>query len=141
MELEFIMDGGADALNGTIWFPNTPSPPYEQLSPVRQNRRDPIATQHVSFLLSVLLPRDNRIVSRCWYSRWKRRRFTTLRRVSINVANRGKSPRVLSVCYSACVYQPISLLCSRALYSRRKTARQPSSIRLRNARFENPIAR
>ncbi|KAK9302145.1 hypothetical protein QLX08_005749 [Tetragonisca angustula] len=46
MELEFIMDGGADALNGTIWFPNTPSPPYEQLSPVRQNRRDPIATQH-----------------------------------------------------------------------------------------------
>ncbi|KAK9302140.1 hypothetical protein QLX08_005749 [Tetragonisca angustula] len=48
MELEFIMDGGADALNGTIWFPNTPSPPYEQLSPVRQNRRDPIATQHAS---------------------------------------------------------------------------------------------
>ncbi|XP_017766758.1 PREDICTED: transcription factor CP2-like protein 1 isoform X3 [Eufriesea mexicana] len=46
MELEFIMDGGADALNGTIWFPNTPSPPYEQLSPVRQNRCDPIATQH-----------------------------------------------------------------------------------------------
>ncbi|XP_017766757.1 PREDICTED: transcription factor CP2-like protein 1 isoform X2 [Eufriesea mexicana] len=48
MELEFIMDGGADALNGTIWFPNTPSPPYEQLSPVRQNRCDPIATQHAS---------------------------------------------------------------------------------------------
>ncbi|XP_076679017.1 transcription factor CP2 like gemini isoform X3 [Andrena cerasifolii] len=46
MELEFIMDGGADALNGTIWFPNTPSPPYEQLSPVRQNRCDAIATQH-----------------------------------------------------------------------------------------------
>ncbi|XP_012349470.1 transcription factor CP2-like protein 1 isoform X3 [Apis florea] len=46
MELQFIMDGGADALNGTIWFPNTPSPPYEQLSPVRQNRCDPIATQH-----------------------------------------------------------------------------------------------
>lgn len=40
------MDGSADALNGTIWFPNTPSPPYEQLSPVRQNRCDPIATQH-----------------------------------------------------------------------------------------------
>ncbi|XP_076765445.1 transcription factor CP2 like gemini isoform X4 [Xylocopa sonorina] len=48
MELQFIMDGGADALNGTIWFPNTPSPPYEQLSPVRQNRCDPIATQHAS---------------------------------------------------------------------------------------------
>ncbi|XP_076679015.1 transcription factor CP2 like gemini isoform X1 [Andrena cerasifolii] len=48
MELEFIMDGGADALNGTIWFPNTPSPPYEQLSPVRQNRCDAIATQHAS---------------------------------------------------------------------------------------------
>ncbi|XP_006558549.2 transcription factor CP2-like protein 1 isoform X1 [Apis mellifera] len=46
MELQFIMDGSADALNGTIWFPNTPSPPYEQLSPVRQNRCDPIATQH-----------------------------------------------------------------------------------------------
>lgn len=40
------MDGGAEALNGMIWFPNTPSPPYEQLSPVRQNRCDPIATQH-----------------------------------------------------------------------------------------------
>ncbi|XP_043262826.1 transcription factor CP2-like protein 1 isoform X2 [Colletes gigas] len=48
MELQFIMDGGADALNGTIWFPNTPSPPYEQLSPVRQNRCDVIATQHAS---------------------------------------------------------------------------------------------
>lgn len=48
MELQFIMDGGADALNGTIWFPNTPSPPYEQLSPVRTNRCDPIATQHAS---------------------------------------------------------------------------------------------
>ncbi|XP_053977484.1 transcription factor CP2-like protein 1 isoform X3 [Hylaeus volcanicus] len=46
MELQFIMDGTADALNGTIWFPNTPSPPYEQLSPVRQNRCDVIATQH-----------------------------------------------------------------------------------------------
>ncbi|CAK9827235.1 Upstream-binding protein 1 [Anthophora retusa] len=46
MELQFIMDSGADALNGTIWFPNTPSPPYEQLSPVRQNRCDAIATQH-----------------------------------------------------------------------------------------------
>ncbi|CAK9819498.1 Upstream-binding protein 1 [Anthophora quadrimaculata] len=40
------MDSGADALNGTIWFPNTPSPPYEQLSPVRQNRCDAIAHQH-----------------------------------------------------------------------------------------------
>ncbi|XP_026666750.1 transcription factor CP2-like protein 1 isoform X2 [Ceratina calcarata] len=48
MELEFIMDGGAEALNGTIWFPNTPSPPYEELSPVRQNRCDPIATQHAT---------------------------------------------------------------------------------------------
>ncbi|XP_017788954.1 PREDICTED: transcription factor CP2-like protein 1 [Habropoda laboriosa] len=48
MELQFIMDSGADALNGTIWFPNTPSPPYEQLSPVRQNRCDAIATQHAS---------------------------------------------------------------------------------------------
>ncbi|KAK9302143.1 hypothetical protein QLX08_005749 [Tetragonisca angustula] len=59
MELEFIMDGGADALNGTIWFPNTPSPPYEQLSPVRQNRRDPIATQHVSFLDKYNSPKDS----------------------------------------------------------------------------------
>ncbi|XP_076179978.1 transcription factor CP2 like gemini isoform X3 [Ptiloglossa arizonensis] len=48
MELQFIMDGGADALNGTIWFPNTPSPPYEQLSPVRQNRCDAIAAQQAS---------------------------------------------------------------------------------------------
>ncbi|XP_015428668.1 PREDICTED: transcription factor CP2-like protein 1 isoform X2 [Dufourea novaeangliae] len=48
MELQFIMDGAADAMNGTIWFPNTPSPPYEQQSPVRQNRCDPIATQHAS---------------------------------------------------------------------------------------------
>lgn len=48
MELQFIMDGSADSLNGTIWFPNTPSPPYEQLSPVRQNRCDAIASQHVS---------------------------------------------------------------------------------------------
>ncbi|XP_076241440.1 transcription factor CP2 like gemini isoform X2 [Calliopsis andreniformis] len=46
MELQFIMDGGADALNGTIWFPNTPSPPYEQLSPVHENRCN--ATQHAS---------------------------------------------------------------------------------------------
>lgn len=55
------MDGGADALNGTIWFPNTPSPPYEQLSPVRQNRCDPIATQHVSF--TMFLPSNNGIIS------------------------------------------------------------------------------
>lgn len=55
------MDGGADALNGTIWFPNTPSPPYEQLSPVRQNRCDPIATQHVSF--AIFFPRDSDIIS------------------------------------------------------------------------------
>lgn len=40
MELvELIMDtGGAEALNGTMWFPNTPSPPlYRRLSPVTQN--------------------------------------------------------------------------------------------------------
>lgn len=55
------MDGGADALNGTIWFPNTPSPPYEQLSPVRQNRCDPIATQHVSF--AMFFPWDSDIIS------------------------------------------------------------------------------
>lgn len=61
MELQFIMDGGADALNGTIWFPNTPSPPYEQLSPVRQNRCDPIATQHVSF--AMFFPWDSDIIS------------------------------------------------------------------------------
>ncbi|XP_034178253.2 transcription factor CP2 like gemini isoform X2 [Osmia lignaria lignaria] len=48
MELQFIMDGSADSLNGTIWFPNTPSPPYVQLSPVRQNRCDAIASQHAS---------------------------------------------------------------------------------------------
>ncbi|XP_012142765.1 transcription factor CP2 like gemini isoform X2 [Megachile rotundata] len=48
MELQFIMDGSADSLNGTIWFQNTPSPPYEQLSPVRQNRCDPLASQHAS---------------------------------------------------------------------------------------------
>ncbi|XP_014484646.1 PREDICTED: transcription factor CP2-like protein 1 isoform X3 [Dinoponera quadriceps] len=43
MELQLIMDGGAETLNGTMWFGNTSSPSYEQLSPVRSNRCDVIA--------------------------------------------------------------------------------------------------
>lgn len=112
MELEFIMDGGADALNGTIWFPNTPSPPYEQLSPVRQNRRDPIATQHVSFL-SVLLPQI--IVSSLVGTRVG---TATLHDVSTRIHELRKEGKVSSRIVGIIQrYQPISLLCSRALYS------------------------
>ncbi|XP_011873323.1 PREDICTED: transcription factor CP2-like protein 1 isoform X1 [Vollenhovia emeryi] len=39
MELQLMMDGGAETLHGAMWFSNT-SPSYEQLSPVRPNRCD-----------------------------------------------------------------------------------------------------
>ncbi|KAL0122502.1 hypothetical protein PUN28_007307 [Cardiocondyla obscurior] len=39
MELQLMMDSGAETLHGTMWFSNT-SPSYEQLSPVRPNRCD-----------------------------------------------------------------------------------------------------
>ena len=109
MELEFIMDGGADALNGTIWFPNTPSPPYEQLSPVRQNRRDPIATQHVSFLVSVLLPQiiEYRLALET----------ATLHDASNAFPLTSQTEESLLAHCRRVVqrYQPISLLCSLAL--------------------------
>lgn len=40
MELQLIMDSGAETLNGAMWFDNTSSPSYEQLSPIRPNRCD-----------------------------------------------------------------------------------------------------
>ncbi|XP_032672136.1 transcription factor CP2-like protein 1 isoform X3 [Odontomachus brunneus] len=40
MELQLIMDGGPETLNGTMWFSNTSSPTYEQLSPARSSRCD-----------------------------------------------------------------------------------------------------
>ncbi|XP_025075366.1 uncharacterized protein LOC105431990 isoform X1 [Pogonomyrmex barbatus] len=43
MELQLMMDGGTETLNGTMWFTNS-SPSYEQLSPVRPNRCDIIAS-------------------------------------------------------------------------------------------------
>ncbi|XP_029669319.1 transcription factor CP2-like protein 1 isoform X1 [Formica exsecta] len=43
MELELMMDGGAETLNGAMWFANTSSPSYDQLSPVRSNRCDVVA--------------------------------------------------------------------------------------------------
>ncbi|EZA60619.1 Upstream-binding protein [Ooceraea biroi] len=42
------MDGGAETLNGAMWFTNTSSPSYEQLSPVRPNRCDVVATTQQS---------------------------------------------------------------------------------------------
>ncbi|XP_011157039.1 transcription factor CP2-like protein 1 isoform X2 [Solenopsis invicta] len=42
MELQLMMDGGAETLHGAMWFSNT-SPSYEQLSPVRSNRCDIVA--------------------------------------------------------------------------------------------------
>lgn len=42
MELQLMMDGGAETLHGAMWFSNT-SPSYEQLSPVRPNRCDIVA--------------------------------------------------------------------------------------------------
>ncbi|KAH0948462.1 hypothetical protein HN011_009827 [Eciton burchellii] len=43
MELQLMMDGGAETPNGVMWFANTSSPSYEQLSPVRP-RCDVVAT-------------------------------------------------------------------------------------------------
>ncbi|XP_019695712.1 transcription factor CP2-like protein 1 isoform X2 [Harpegnathos saltator] len=43
MELQLIMDSGAETLNGAMWFGSTSSPSYEQLSPVRSNRCDVVA--------------------------------------------------------------------------------------------------
>ncbi|XP_026824053.1 transcription factor CP2-like protein 1 isoform X1 [Ooceraea biroi] len=48
MELQLMMDGGAETLNGAMWFTNTSSPSYEQLSPVRPNRCDVVATTQQS---------------------------------------------------------------------------------------------
>nr|XP_050844836.1 transcription factor CP2 isoform X2 [Vespula vulgaris] len=48
MELQIIMDGGTETLNEAMWFADTPSPPYEQLSPNRPNRCDGIAAQQVA---------------------------------------------------------------------------------------------
>ncbi|XP_043663856.1 transcription factor CP2 isoform X2 [Vespula pensylvanica] len=49
MELQIIMDGGTETLNEAMWFADTPSPPYEQLSPPnRPNRCDGIAAQQVA---------------------------------------------------------------------------------------------
>ncbi|KAG7189119.1 hypothetical protein KM043_008692 [Ampulex compressa] len=48
MELQFMMDGGSEALTGPMWFTNAPSPPYEHLSPVRQNRCDAIVNQQAT---------------------------------------------------------------------------------------------
>ncbi|XP_072767364.1 transcription factor CP2-like protein 1 isoform X2 [Anoplolepis gracilipes] len=42
MELQLMMDG-AETLNGAMWFANTSSPSYDQLSPVRSNRCDVVA--------------------------------------------------------------------------------------------------
>lgn len=39
-----MMDAGAETLNGTMWFANTSSPSYEQLSPVRPGRCDVVTT-------------------------------------------------------------------------------------------------
>ncbi|XP_019884245.2 transcription factor CP2-like protein 1 isoform X1 [Camponotus floridanus] len=45
MELQLMMDGGAETLNGAMWFANASSPSYDQLSPVRPNRCDVVASQ------------------------------------------------------------------------------------------------
>ncbi|XP_012054082.1 PREDICTED: transcription factor CP2-like protein 1, partial [Atta cephalotes] len=49
MELQLMMDGGAEILHGTMWFSNT-SPSYEQLSPVRPNRCDIVANSQQTTL-------------------------------------------------------------------------------------------
>ncbi|XP_018313087.1 transcription factor CP2-like protein 1 isoform X3 [Mycetomoellerius zeteki] len=49
MELQLMMDGGAETLHGTMWFSNT-SPSYEQLSPVRPNRCDVVANSQQTTL-------------------------------------------------------------------------------------------
>lgn len=38
-----MMDGGAETLNGAMWFANASSPSYDQLSPVRPNSCDVVA--------------------------------------------------------------------------------------------------
>lgn len=43
------MDNGAETLNETIWFNTAPTPPYEQLSPIRQNACEVISVQQVSW--------------------------------------------------------------------------------------------
>ncbi|XP_018372071.1 PREDICTED: transcription factor CP2-like protein 1, partial [Trachymyrmex cornetzi] len=49
MELQLMMDGGAEILHGAMWFSNT-SPSYEQLSPVRPNRCDVVANSQQTTL-------------------------------------------------------------------------------------------
>ncbi|XP_018053085.1 PREDICTED: transcription factor CP2-like protein 1, partial [Atta colombica] len=49
MELQLMMDGGAEILHGTMWFSNT-SPSYEQLSPVHPNRCDVVANSQQTTL-------------------------------------------------------------------------------------------
>lgn len=56
MELELMMDGGAETLNGAMWFANTSSPSYDQLSPVRSNRCDVVAVpQQVRGIVSLYI--------------------------------------------------------------------------------------
>lgn len=50
MELQIIMDAGAETLNEAMWFTGTPSPPYEQLSPNRPTRCNGIVAQQASSL-------------------------------------------------------------------------------------------
>ncbi|KYN42230.1 Upstream-binding protein 1 [Trachymyrmex septentrionalis] len=49
MELQLMMDGGAEILHGSMWFSNT-SPSYEQLSPVRPNRCDVVTNSQQTTL-------------------------------------------------------------------------------------------
>lgn len=60
MELQLIMDGGAETLNGAMWFGNTSSPSYEQLSPVRSNRCDVVADpEQVRDVIVTVVMRDS----------------------------------------------------------------------------------
>ncbi|XP_066595125.1 transcription factor CP2-like protein 1 isoform X2 [Prorops nasuta] len=45
MEPQLIMDGGTETLSGSMWFTNSPSPPYQQLSPIRENGCNTISIQ------------------------------------------------------------------------------------------------
>jgi len=55
MELQLMMDGGAETLHGAMWFSNT-APSYEQLSPVRTNRCDIVtASQQVRKIIKLSL--------------------------------------------------------------------------------------
>ncbi|XP_067211111.1 transcription factor CP2-like protein 1 isoform X3 [Linepithema humile] len=58
MELQLMMDGGAETLNGAMWFTNT-SPSYEQLSPARPSRCDVVTASQQTTTLGYHSPQNS----------------------------------------------------------------------------------